>query len=331
MRTPWLAPVLALTGLGIMIAGYIFVPRETAAGWLIAFDFCAGIVLGSLGLALIGRITGGAWYTALAPASASAALLVPALLVTIVPVFGSESLLFHWNATPPGVGALWLNAPGYIARSVALLVLLSGLAVLRGRGFTMAAAAGGLVLYAFACSVFAVDWVYAIHAGTMYTAFGAFLAVSSLATALAFAILLTPGLAPGTANDLGGILIAMVLGSLYLEFMDFMIAWYGDVPARIAWYATRATWPWPVLLWAALIFGAFGPLFVLLASRTRFAALPLRSVAGAILLGSFAYEAWLVVPEFGWPALGFAGAGVLLLAALGVSFVRVRTRTVAAA
>ncbi|HEY3777270.1 MAG TPA: hypothetical protein VGL35_04365 [Rhizomicrobium sp.] len=329
MRTRWLSLLFAFCGLGVLIAGYIFLPRAAAAGWLIAFDFCAGVVLGSLGLALISRITGGAWYEALAPATASAVLLVPALLIAIIPVFGSAGFLFHWNAIRPGVGALWLNAPGHVARSVVLLLLLSGFALWRGRGLSMAAAAAGLVLYAFAFSVFAIDWVYAVRAQTMYTAFGAFLAVSNLATALAFAILLTRRLPPRIASDLSGVLIAMVLGSLYLEFMDFMIAWYGDVPARIAWYATRATWPWPVLLWAALIFGAFGPLFVLLASRTRFLALPLRFVAAAILIGAFAYDTWLIVPEFGWPALGFAAAGVLVLAALAVSFVRVRAQAAA--
>jgi hypothetical protein len=327
----WLSPVLALVGLAAMIVGYIFLPRAAACGWLVAFDFCSAIVLGSLGIALVGRITGGAWYEAVAPVSASTVLLVPALLIAIVPVFGSEALLFHWNAVRPGVGELWLNMPGHIARSVVLLLALSAFALWRGRWSSMLATAAGLVLYAFAFSVFAIDWVYAIAAQTMYTAFGAYLAISGLATALALAVLLSPKPAPSVARDIGGLLIAMVLGSLYLEFMDFMVAWYGDVPARIAWYAARATWPWPVLLWAALILGAFGPLFVLLASRTRFVLLPLRTVAGAILLGAFAYDAWLVVPEFGWAALGFAGAGTLLMAALGISFVGVRTRAVAAA
>lgn len=326
MRTWWVSPFLAIFAFGGLVAGYIILPESAAAGWLISFDFCAGIVLGSLALVLIGRMTGGAWYTRLAPAPFSTALLVPALLVAIVPVFGSQSLLFHWGMVRPSVGALWSNVPGYIVRSVVLLVALSTFALWRRLRLSAAAAAGGLVLYAFAFSVFAIDWIYSIRAQTMYTAFGAFLAVSNLATALAFAILLAPKLPRHVAEDVSGLLIAMVLGSLYLEFMDFMIAWYGDVPARIAWYATRAAWPWPVLLWAALIFGAFGPLFLLLASRTRFAPLPLQCVAGAILFGAFGYDAWLIVPEFGWPALGFAGAGVVLLGSLGVSFVQARVR-----
>lgn len=327
MRTHWLPAVVAAIALCILLAGYVFAPRATAAGWLVAFDYCAGIALGSLGLALTNRITGGGWYAALSPASTPVMLLVPALLVAIIPVFGSQSVLFHWTALRPGVGALWLNMPGYIVRNAALLLALCVFALWRPRRSGLAAACG-LVLYTFACSVFAVDWVYAIRAQTMYTAFGAFLAISNLATALAFAILLSPSPAPHISKDIGALLIAMLLGSLYLEFMDFMIAWYGDVPARVAWYATRAAWPWPILLWAALIFGAFGPLFVLLASRTRFVSLPLRFVAGAILLGAFAYDAWLIVPEFGWPSLGFGAAGVLLLAAPAVSFVRVHARRV---
>ncbi|MGH6876205.1 MAG: hypothetical protein ACREHV_02375, partial [Rhizomicrobium sp.] len=328
MTRHWPSLLLAAAGLAAFIAGYDFWPRMAAAGWLIAFVFSAGIVLGSLGLSLISRITGGAWYDALAPASASASLLVPALLIAILPVFGSIGLLFHWNTVRESVGGLWLNVPFYIARSLALLALLSGFALWRrGGNRTMAMAAGGIVLYAFAFSIFGVDWIFDLRPETMYTAFGAFFSVSSLATALCFAVLLLPALPQNIRSDLGGLLIAMVLGSLYLEFMDFMISWYGDVPDRIAWYAMRATWPWPPLLWGALIFGAFGPLFVLLASRTRFLVLPLRSIACSILFGAACYDSWLIVPEFGWAALAFAGAGVLLLAALAVSFVRVRMQT----
>jgi hypothetical protein len=328
----WLSLLLAVIGLAAVVAGYYFLPRMAAAGWLIAFVFSAGIIIGSLGLSLISRVTGGAWYDALAPASGSASLLVPALLVAILPVFASIGLLFHWSPVRESVGRLWLNVPGYVVRSVALLALLSGFALWRrGENRPLAMAAGGIVLYAFAFGIFGIDWIYALRPETNYTAFGAFLSGSNLATAISFAVLLTPGLPGHVRRDLGGLLIAMVLGSLYLEFMDFMIAWYGDVPDHIAWYATRATWPWPVLLWGALIFGAFGPLFVLLASRTRFLVLPLRSIACSILFGAACYDSWLIVPAFGWPALAFAAAGVLLLAALAVAFVRVRMQLVGAA
>lgn len=332
MKRHWIPLVLALAALAALIAGYVIEPRMAAGGWLLAFVFSAGIVIGSLALGLVSRITGGAWYQALAPANASARLLVPALLIAIIPVFGSIGLLFHWSAIRDSVSQFWLNGPAFVARSVGLLVLLSAAALWPGRrNRSPAIAAAGLVLYAIAMSTFGIDWIYALRAGTMYTGFGPFLAVSNLATALCFAVLVTPRFAQDVRRDLGGLLIAMVLGSLYLEFMDFMIAWYGDVPDRIAWYALRATWPWPVLLWGALIFGAFGPLFVLLASRTRFVALPLRSVAASILFGAFAYDSWLIVPEFGWRVLDFAAAGLLLMAALGVSFVLLRVNTEAAA
>ena len=42
------------------------------------------------------------------------------------------------------------------------------------------------------------------------------------------------------AGDLGGLLIATLLGVVYLEFMTFVVAWYGDLPDKAAWFLKRA-------------------------------------------------------------------------------------------
>ncbi len=39
---------------------------------------------------------------------------------------------------------------------------------------------------------------------------------------------------------MAALLIATLLGVVYLEFMTFVVAWYGDLPDKAAWFLKRA-------------------------------------------------------------------------------------------
>lgn len=327
MTQLWIRFAVALLALGGIVVGYIFSPLAAATGWHIAFVYGAGIVLGSLALGLINAVTGGEWYGAIAPASTALARVVPFLIVAIWPVWASAGLLFHWNDARPPVADLWLNLPGMIARTLVLLVALSMLSLwLRRIRSSPVSAALGLVLYAFAVSIFGVDWVQAIRAGTILTDFGPFLAVQQIALALTFAILVLPPIPARLGDDLANILIALLVGSFYLALMDFIVTWYADVPSRVTWYAQRATGQWPRLLDAAIFFGVFLPLAILLASRTHFVRSHLKFASASVLLGGAVYDAWLMGVDAGFLTLVFAAAGVLLLATLSIGLVRMAAR-----
>jgi hypothetical protein len=104
--------------------------------------------------------------------------------------------------------------------------------------------------------------------------------------------------------------------------VDYLVAWYGNIPHHVAWYAKRVVWPWLPLLWGGAFFALAIPIFALLASRTRFMRPHLKPVAACILIGGFSYECWLIAPRAGLAALIFAGIGTLFLGSLAFGFLR---------
>lgn len=327
MRGQLVFLVTAVVALGGMLAGYLFWPLAAAGGWLIAFVFCGGIALGSLALVLIHRITGGAWFDPLSPTAVPLSLALPALIAAFIPVIGSLGALYHWQDAREAVKALWLNPLGFSARTLGFLAALSVLAVWMRRNRSLLLPGLGICLYVFAVHVFSADWILALRRETMYTAFGTFIIISQLYTAMAFAILLSPRMPDSAARDLGGLLVALSVGAFYMGGADYLVAWYGNVPDHIAWYATRAVWPWLPLMWGGAMFGFALPAFILLASRTRFMRPHLKLVAVSILVGALSYECWLIAPEAGLAAILFAGIGILFLGSLAFGFLRALRHT----
>lgn len=309
--------LLILICLAAIVLGYIIVPHAAACGWLIGFVFMSGLLIGNLALSMIHRLTGGEWYAAVAYASAPMIKAVPGLLIAVVPVFASAVLLFHWNHVRPSVLHLWLNLPGYDIRTVTSLAILSGFSFwLPRRPTSLLWPALGLVVFGVTANIFALDWILALHPTTFFTAWGSLLGIEQLLTGLALAILLTPRIRANCQEELANLFIAMTMGALYMSFMQFLIIWYGDVPDRAAWYAVRTIGPWPALLIASGIFGAAVPMVLLLASRTRFLLVPLRTIAASLLLGGFCYDGWMIAPAAGLSALIFAPASAILIGAM---------------
>ncbi len=322
MRRQWIFLIVALAALCAMLAGYFFWPRAAAGGWLIAFVFCGGIALGALALVLIHRIVGGTWFDPLAPSVIPLSLAIPALAIAFIPVIGSIGVLYHWQDARSAVQRLWLNPAGYSARTLVLLAALSILAIRLRRNRSLLLPALGICLYVFAVYVFSLDWILALRRETMYTAFGTFIVISQLDTAMAFAILLAPAMPRSAERDLGGLLLALSIGAFYMGGVDYLIAWYGNVPDRVAWYATRVVWPWLPMMWGGAFFALAIPVFTLLASRTRFVRPHLKPVAACILAGGLSYECWLIAPEAGLVSLVFAAIGILFLGSLAFGVLR---------
>ena len=132
-----------------------FNPNVAATGWLVGFVFWMQILVGSLTLTMIHRLTGGCWGEIVAPAVELAALAVPFLLLLAIPLFVAIPVIYPWPHRPvaikPDVLSYYLNAPSFIVRSVVALVGWSALAVylprIGGRSGQLLAALG-LVFHA---------------------------------------------------------------------------------------------------------------------------------------------------------------------------------------
>jgi len=303
-------------------------PRAAAAGWLIGFALASAVPVGSLVLLMIHRLTGGRWGEAVRPTLAAAAAAIPWLFLLILPLFIAIPLLYPWFGPAGGlerdVLAGYLNAPFFIARSLIALAGWSLLAILLprhdGRRGQLLAAVG-LVFHCTIIGAIGFDWLLSVAPPFASSSFGASLAVTQLIAALAFALLAAPLRTDDpVAGDLGGLLLALVLGLTYIDFMAVLVIWYGDVPETVAWFAARLAPAWRALAIASFVLGSLAPVVLLFSPRIRNNVRRLRLVAAGTLAGLACYHAYLLAPRFGVIALGPALLSVaatgLLLAAL---------------
>lgn len=317
----------------VLIIAALFDAKTVAAGWLIGFAFWAQILLGSLCLGMIHRLTGGAWGALVAPVAEPAAAAVPLLIVLAIPLFIAVPALYPWSqhasAIKPDVLSYYLNLPSYVVRSAVALFGWSALAFLLprtpGRPGELLAALG-LVFHALVISSVSIDWYLSLEAPFTSSSFGAGVAVSSLLAALAWAVVVTPAADEDPAvGDVGGLMLACVLGITYIDFMAVLVIWYGDIPREEIWFVVRQRWPWLALAWAAFLLGSLLPTLALLLSRIRNQRRPLRTVGGCVLIGIALYDAYLIAPPAGAAALlpaliavvgiGLALIGVILTGA----------------
>jgi hypothetical protein len=298
-----------------------------ARGWLVAWLVWSAVPVGSLVLMLIHRVTGGRWGAALAPALRPAAALMPLAALAFLGIALGLPALYPWAADPgvvkPGIAKLYLDPALFDLRAAVTLVGLSVLALMCLADRCSPLAAGlGLSFYGLTISLVAVDWILSVEPHFTSSAFAAGIALHQILAALAWAAVASPpGLDSEHASDLAGLILATLLGVLYMSLMSYIVAWYGDLPEKAAWYLKRGSGPWLAVLLASLAAGGLLPFAALLFARIRRSAAALRVVGLLVLIGVALHFAWYVLPAYGsgaGPAAACAVLGTALLALLSV-------------
>jgi hypothetical protein len=296
-------------------------PRLAATGWLVGFVACAQVLVGSLSLLMIHRLTSGRWGDLIAPVIEPSSAALPLLILLATPLFISVPLLYPWFHHPQGIKAdvlsFYLNRPALIARTAIALASWSALSFFlpRSSGWRAQLLAGlGLAFHAIAISSVSIDWYLSPEAPFTSSCFGASVAVSSLVAALAWAALWTPAPEGDPAiGDVGGMLLAAILGLTYIDFMAVLVIWYGDLPREEAWFTARGDLPWTALATISFVLVSVVPILALIQSRVRNQRRPLRWIGAITLAGLIVYDAYLVAPPAGAAALAPS-----LLAVLGL-------------
>ena len=317
---------LLLGAEGLLTVARLFVPIEPLLrGWLVAFAIWSTVPIGSMVLLMIHRLTGGEWGVAAAPVLCPAAAMTPLALLAFVPVLIALPHVYPWAADPSAIPAdvarWYLNAPSFWIRAVIALGGWSVLAIVFAAGFGSRLLAGlGLAFFGLTISLVAVDWYLSLEPHYEATAFAAMIAIQQLLAALAVAAVVgSPMIEGKVAGDLGGLLMATLLGVVYLELMTFVVAWYGDQPDKAEWFLKRASPGWLSLLVVALLMGAAVPFGMLLIEAVRRSRRGLRVAGSLILFGSALHIAWLLVPAFETQAGVMSAAGTIAALLLVVS------------
>ena len=320
LPSPFAAPAAraGLAAAALLLLLLALAPAAALRGLLAAALFAIGIPAGALLLLLIHALTGGRWGEAAGPVLRSAAGAMPVAALAFLPLLFGLSILYPWAADPStarhaDVAALYLNGPGFILRTLLVLGLWSVLARRARRPVTPLLAGLGLLAYGITVTVAGIDWVMSLDPTFEATAFPMSLAVSHLLSGAAFLAVFGKG--DALASDCFKLMAAFGLGLLYLDFMQFLVAYDGNLPGKAAWYLRRGEGIWPIVAGLSALCSAL-PLVAVSRGPWRRSGLVLRATGAAVLLGQFARTLWLVAPQ--WPASFLAAlATILALLALG--------------
>jgi hypothetical protein len=316
---------LGLAGMLALGIGGLLDPAGALRGLLFAFLLCIAVPMGSGVLLLVHALTGGTWGEVLRPLLRRCAVLMPLFLLAFGPIAFGARLIYPWAAEAsaarwPDVAAIYLDVPGFALRGIVILALWSLIAIAAWRGRLAPLWAGlALAAYGVTVSIAAVDWSMSLAPHWTSTSYGALMAIGQIGEALAVAAIVRAGSRADAASaDLAGLLLACLLGYVYLGFMQYLVIWSGNLPEKVAWYLPRLRHAWLAMLWGALLIGVFAPFLLLLSRRAR-RSNRATGVAGALVLAGFLLDRlWQTAANFpgaavwGYVVAPLALAGVLI-------------------
>ena len=325
------ALIVGVIGVVLCAIGYVKSPESLLHSYLLAFMFILGLSLGSLGLLMLQHLTGGMWGIVIRRPLESATRALPLVFILFAPIFfGFRYLYGAWlNAPTTGEHRLsdfqqhYLTANWFHIRALiyfAVWLLLTWVfnswsrkqdvdredRALRRRLKMLAGP--GIILYVFAMSFAAIDWVMSLSPHWASTIYGflyvAGQLISSMSLMICVVVLLSRApvfqgvLKPRYLHDLGKLLLAFVMLWAYFSFSQLLIIWSGNSPEEISFYRSRLYGEWGYVSVIILIFHFFVPFFLLLSRDLKRNPSLLPKVALWLIFMRFVDIYWLTRPEF---------------------------------
>lgn len=305
----------AVCGMGLLgcIAGWIVSPAAFGAAWLSALFILMAWSVGSIGLVFVHALTGGRWgVLARAPLMVGTAT-TPLLLPAVVPILLLVGPVYGW-AQPHVAKTLantrYLNAPffwGRLGGTVLLWIVLALIAALLARlggprRWVGWVAGPALALLLLTVTIVSVDTVLSREPHFNSTAFGMVIAADWALFALAIATLWAAATALGPSDgldELGRLLLGLLILWGYLAFVQFLIVWNSDLGADAPWYVHRAAGGWTFVSYFTAVVHFAIPLIILISRRLRRSRQGVMLAGGAIVISEIPRAWWLVLPSSG--------------------------------
>ncbi|HEY3359747.1 MAG TPA: hypothetical protein VGQ83_41240 [Polyangia bacterium] len=315
--------------------------------YLLAFLVWLAVPLGSLTILGVHHVSGGRWGLGAAPPARAAVLTLPLLAAAFVPLALGLQHLYPWarvEEVAADFALRWktpyLNLPFFLVRAVVAFLLWSLLALVLQRWSRryaarpdpslrvrlQALAAGGLVLHAVLSGFAAIDWIGALAKEWYSSVFGLQIFVGQALSALAVAALATGLAAPrmdagdaqvrGVRQDIGSLLLTLVVLYAYLAFSNGYVIWIGNLSHEISWFEPRVHGGWKALGLLLMVIHFGVPFWALLFRRVKRHPAPLFAVVVVICAARLLDQAWIVLP-FGPRGAGIWLLSLVLLAGLG--------------
>ena len=284
-----------------------FAPGAAGPAYRFAAFACFQPALGCLIFSLIYRLTGGQWGEALEIFLSAGIRLLPWIWPLV-------ALLVFFPAARPEPAALGLphsNLPSretLLIRALVYELVFIGLREVALRKRARRFAGPGLILLVFTLHFLAADWFFVLDPQWYSSGFPlVWMSVAAVAglgwsIALASAAGRDPAASGSSGRplglDWGDLILATVIFSSYVAFVQFLIIWSGNLPREIAWYVRRDGGFWRgVVIGLVLFYLAFPAAFMLFRGLKK----SRRGVPGVawLLFGMQAmWAGWFILPAF---------------------------------
>jgi hypothetical protein len=299
--------------------------------YLVGFLLILGFSLGSLGLLMLQHLTGGHWGIIIRRPLEAATRNLWLVFVLFIPIiFGMKHLYSAWldaeklkEEPLSAYQQTYLTHNGFIWRAVIYFAVWITLMLIfnhwskqqdvnqqdRALRRRLKMLAGpGIILYVFAMSFAAIDWVMSITPHWASTIYGFLFVVGQLISSMALMICIVVLLSRSKPMDgilqerhlhaLGKFLLAFVMLWAYFGFSQLLIIWAGNQPEEITFYRTRLYGGWGVVAVIVLVFHFFVPFFLLLSRDLKRNPHLLPKVAVWLILMRWVDLFWMTRPEF---------------------------------
>lgn len=342
--------VSAAWGIGAKNPGFFF-------SYLTAYMGVLGLCLGGLFFTMIQHITRAGWSVTVRRLAENLTGALPVLLLLYIPIIvGFDHLYGHWThaqiADPTAADfdaviagkAGYLNKPFFFVRVAIYFAVWIGLAAFFRRlsaqqdesgdpalSLRMSrVAAPGLLLFALSTTFASFDWIMSLDPHWFSTIFGVCYFAGGFMAFLAFAILfaqwlgrrgyLREAVTVEHYHDLGKLMFGFVVFWTYVNFSQYMLIWYANLPEETVFYQHRLEGGWSAV-GTLLIFGHFLLPFAFLMSRhIKRNSLTLGIGAAYLLVMHWIDMQYLVMPNAAHGDHGAHGGGDAVPHAAGHTF-----------
>jgi len=335
------ALIVGIVGLIVCVIGWIKSPANFFHAYLIAFMLVLGVSLGSMGILMLQHLTGGHWGIIIRRPLEAATRVLWLVALFFIPIVFGMTYLYSGDGVHPG----WLNAPahgegalssfaqhylstggifGFYGRAVIYFAIWIGMMLLlnswsrqqdanrddysiRQRFKTISGP--GIIVYVFAISFAAIDWVMSISPHWASTIYGFLFVAGQLICSMALMISIVVMLSRTEPfshiiqarhlHDLGKLLFAFIMLWAYFDFSQLLIIWSGNLPEEISFYRTRLYGQWGAIAVIVLIFHFFVPFFVLHSRNVKRTPARVTFVALWLIAMRCVDLFWMTRPDFG--------------------------------
>jgi hypothetical protein len=324
-----LALVVGVLALIVFLVGAFFDPAQFFHSYLLGFTFWFGISIGSLALLMLQHLTGGGWGLVIRRILEAATRTLPLMVVLFIPIILGARRLYPWTnpqriaESPVLKGKVaYLNLSFFSLRAVVYFAIWLALAFFLNKWSleqdrtadpratkNMRLLSGpGMVLFVFTVTFAAIDWYMSLEPEWSSTIYGFIFVAAWSVSALAFVIAVMAALskydpmnhvvAPLHFQDLGKLLLALVMLWAYFAFSQFLIIWSGNLPEEIGWYLIRTHGAWGAIILSVVILHFAFPFLFLLSRRLKRDPSKLVIVAGLVLVMRLIDLLWMLGPAF---------------------------------